>query len=158
MAVQITSIGAKISYAVETVAGTRPTTGYIHIPNLKEFPEVDAQPNSADSTTFDNTTYTSYTPLLKDLGGALEIVGGMNPDLFEVWNTMYESYATASEEGKTTWICVDIPGLTQAGFIPSAISSIGIPGLTTNSLVDKSLYFTPIGEPIWDTKPTYAEE
>lgn len=158
MGIAITSIGVKISYAVETVAGTRPTTGYIHIPDLKSFPSIDSEPNTADATTFDNLEYTTYVTLLKDLGGAIELTANMTDEIKQVWQTMFESYKTAISNGKKTWISIDIPGIEEAGFIPVTPSPMGVPELAANALIEKSLYITPIGEPIWDEKPTYAEE
>lgn len=157
MGIAITSIGVKIAYAVETTAGTRPTTGYIHIPDLKSFPAIDSEPNTADATTFDNLEYTSYVALLKDLGGALELTGNMTDEIKAVWKTMCESHTTAIAEGKMTWMSIDIPGIEEAGFIPITPAPMGLPQLEANALIEKSLYVTPIGEPVWDTKPTYAE-
>ena len=87
MGIALSTIGIKVSYAVETTAGTRPTTGYKHIPDLKSIPSINPAPNTADATTFDNLEYTSYVQLLKDIGGALEISANFTQKLFEVWLT-----------------------------------------------------------------------
>lgn len=157
MGIAITSIGVKISYAIEAVKETRPTTGYIHIPDLKEFPDIDSEPNTADATTFDDLTYTKYVTLLKDLGGALSITANMTNDLREVWKTFYNSHVEANKNGLRAWIAIDIPGLTEAAFIPVEPSPLGISALSANSLVEQTLYITPVGEPVFSEKPTYAE-
>lgn len=157
MGLAITTIGLKISYAIEAVAGTRPTTNYIHIPDLKEFPDLDSEPQTADATTFDNLVYTSYVTLLKDLGGALTITGNMTQELKDVWQTMYSNYSTAIKEGKRTWFAVDIPGINEAAYMTTIPSPLGVSALSANSLAEQNLYITPTGEPIWDSKPTYQE-
>ena len=67
MGIALSTIGIKVSYAVEAAAGKRPTTGYKHIPDLKSIPSINPAPNTADATTFDNLEYTSYVQLLKDI-------------------------------------------------------------------------------------------
>lgn len=155
MGIAIASIGVKISYAIEAVAKSRPTSGYTHIPDLKEFPDVDSEPNTVDATTFDNLEYTSYVTLLKDLGGSLTITGNMTQELKDVWEEMYSLYDTAIKTGKRLWIAVDIPGIDEAAYLPVTPSKLGISALSANSLIEQNLYITPIGEPVFDAKPTY---
>ena len=57
MAIPISSIGIKVSYAFEAVAGTRPTTGYTHIEGIKEIPELNPAPDTLETTSFDNLKY-----------------------------------------------------------------------------------------------------
>ena len=52
--IPLSTIGVKISYAVETTAGVRPTTGYNIIHGLYSTPDFNAAPNTADATSFDN--------------------------------------------------------------------------------------------------------
>lgn len=40
MGIALSTIGIKVSYAVETTAGTRPTADYTHIPDLKVYPVI----------------------------------------------------------------------------------------------------------------------
>lgn len=154
--IPITSIGAKISWAVEATAGTRPTTGYKHIPDLKEFPDTDAQPNTADATTFDNLEYTSYVNLLKDLGGSLTLRGNMTNALKTEWKAFYEAAKTAKAANKKAWICVDIPDYDEAVYIPADPANIGLSAFAANSLMEQDLHFTPTGDIVYDEKPTYA--
>ena len=36
--IALSTAGVKLSYAVETVADTRPETGYVHIPDIRRSP------------------------------------------------------------------------------------------------------------------------
>lgn len=67
MAIPITSIGAKVSYAVEITKGTRPTTGFKKIPAITEIPEMNPTPDMLDTTSMDNLEYTTGVQGLKTL-------------------------------------------------------------------------------------------
>lgn len=157
MGIALSTIGIKVSYAIETTAGTRPTTGYKHIPDLKSMPSINPAPNSADATTFDNKEYTSYVQLLKDIGGALELSANFTQELFEIWEEMVDAYEAAIIEGKETWFCFDIPGFDKAAFVTVDPARMGIPEASANSLLETSAFITPTGEPVFEAKPTYAE-
>ena len=157
MGIALSTIGIKVSYAVETAAGTRPTAGYKHIPDLKSMPSFNPAPNTADATTFDNTEYTSYVQLLKDIGGALEISANFTQELFEVWDAMVTEYETAIKDGKETWICFDIPGFEKSAFVTVQPARMGIPEASANALLETTVFITPTGEPVFEADPTYAD-
>lgn len=157
MGIALSTIGIKVSYAVETTKGERPKTGYKHIPDLKSIPSINPAPNTADATTFDNLEYTSYVQLLKDIGGALEISANFTQELFETWDTMVDEYETAIKDGKETWICFDIPGFDKAAFVTVQPARMGIPEASANALLETTVFITPTGEPVFDADPTYAE-
>ena len=157
MGIALSTIGIKVSYAVETAAGKRPTTGYKHIPDLKSIPSINPAPNTADATTFDNLEYTSYVQLLKDIGGALEISANFTQELFEVWDGMVDAYEAGIKEGKETWICFDIPGFEKSAFVTVQPARMGIPEASANALLETTVFITPTGEPVFEADPTYAD-
>lgn len=157
MGIALSTIGVKVSYAVEATAGQRPTTGYKHIPDLKSIPSINPAPNTADATTFDNLEYTSYVQLLKDIGGALEISANFTQELFEVWEEMVDEYETAIKDSKELWICFDVPGFDKSAFVTVQPARMGIPEATANSLLETTVFITPTGEPVFEADPTYAD-
>lgn len=160
MGIALSTIGIKVSYAVETEKGKRPTTNYKHIPDLKSIPSINPAPNTADATTFDNLEYTSYVQLLKDIGGALEITANFTQELYEVWNDdggVVDSYEKAIAEGKETWFCFDIPGFDKSAFITVQPARMGIPEASANALLETTVFITPTGEPVFEADPTYAD-
>ena len=157
MGIALSTIGIKVSYAVETTKGTRPTAGYKHIPDLKSIPSINPAPNTADATTFDNTEYTSYVQLLKDIGGALEITANFTQELFEVWDGMVDAYEAGIKDGKETWICFDIPGFEKSAFVTVQPARMGIPEASANALLETTVFITPTGEPVFEADPTYAD-
>ena len=157
MGIALSTIGVKVSYAVETTKGTRPTTGFKHIPDLKSIPSINPAPNTADATTFDNTEYTSYVQLLKDIGGALEITANFTQELFDTWEELVTAYETAIAQGKETWFCFDIPGFEKSAFITVQPARMGIPEASANALLETTVFITPTGEPVFEADPTYAD-
>lgn len=156
MGIALTSIGIKISYATETTKGTRPTTGYTLLPDLKSIPDFNPQPNTADATTFDNLEYTSYVKLLKDIGGALEFNANLTQDLYDKWSVMITARNNLAD-GRQMWYCVDIPNFDKSIFFTGDPSEMGIPSAEANSLLETSVYIVPTSEPVFADDPTYTE-
>ena len=157
MAIPITSIGAKVSYAVEMTKGTRPTTGYTKIPMVTEIPEMNPTPDMLDTTSMDNLEYTTGVQGLKTLD-TLTFTARFSQDLFDLYqgeSGIMSAWETAKADGKAMWLCIDIEGLNKSCFLSVEPSDIGMPAASTNSVIDVSLYFTPVGEPVWDADPTY---
>lgn len=160
MAIAITSIGIKVSYAFELTKGERPTTNYKVIPQVKEIPEMNPQPDTIETTSFDNLEYKTYTDGLKDLGGVLDFTTNFTQELYDLWQGsggVMEQWKSSQEEGKAMYICIDIPGLKESCYLAVNPSNLGLPASTVNTVMEATLHFTPIGEPIWADDPTYAE-
>lgn len=154
MAIDLTTAGVHLKYAVEATAGTRPKTGYIDIPGVKSTPSLNPAPEALDATTLNEEEYVVYVQGLKDLGGALEF----NFNLTEAFLTTWETLVTASETGKAsskaTWFEIMIPGLTNSVFFKGVPADAGLPAMEVNSVLETTAYITPTGEPIWDDKST----
>ena len=161
MSIAITSIGAKVSFAFEESKGAgRPTTGYKKLPEVKEIPEMNPTPDTIETTSLDNLEYKTYVDGLKDLGGALSFTANFTQDLYDLYNGdggIVETWETAKSEGREMYLCIDIAGLSEACYLSVTPSKLGIPAASVNSVMEVALYFTPAGEPVWETKPTYAE-
>lgn len=159
MSIAISSIGVKVSYAFETIAGTRPTSGYKRIPEVKEIPEMNPQPETLETTSFDNLEYKTYIDGLKDLGGVLDFTANYTQALYDLWQTastgVMAQYASAKAEGKAMWLCIDIPSLNKSCYLSVIPSNLGLPAASINSIMELTLHFTPVGEPVWDSDPTY---
>ena len=50
----LTSIGVKVSIAIETIAGTRPATNYYEIEQVTDLPDLDFEPDTLETTSFKN--------------------------------------------------------------------------------------------------------
>ena len=159
MSIPLTSIGAKVSYAFELTKGTRPTTGFTKIPMVTEIPEMNPTPDMLDTTSLDNLQYTTGVQGLKTLD-TLAFTARFSQDLFDLFEGdegIMAQWETDKSGGKAMWLCIDIEGLNKSCYISVEPSNLGMPALSTNSVVDVTLYFTPVGEPIWEADPTYNQ-
>lgn len=161
MSIAITSIGAKVSYAFEASKGAgKPTTGYKKLPEIKEIPEMNPTPDTLETTSLDNLEYRTYVDGLKDLGGALTFTANFTQELYDLYNGeggIIATWETAKSEGREMYLCIDIAGLSKSCYLSVTPSKLGMPSASVNTVMEVSLYFTPAGEPTWDTDPTYAE-
>lgn len=156
MAIRLSTAGVTLNYAVEATAGTRPTTGYTKIPEIKSIPELNPEPESLETTTLEETEYKTYIPGLKDLGGSLSFTANLNETSIAAWDTAVAAYETASTSGKDMWFCIIIPGMADALYFTGQPSPMGLPGMEVSAVLETTLYITPTGAPVWEAKPTDA--
>lgn len=154
MGIALSTAGVTIGYAVESTKGTKPTTGYINIPDVKEVPEMNPEPETLESTTLAETEFKTYIEGLKDLGGALSFLANYTTELETVWEELVEEYKTAKAEDKSVWFEVKHPGLPKSVFFTGQPSAMGLPAMSVNSILETNLYITPTNAPTWDTKTT----
>lgn len=154
MGIALSTAGVTIGYAVEATAKTRPTTGYINIPDIKEVPEMNPEPETLESTTLAETEYKTYIEGLKDLGGALSFLANYTTELETAWSALVTAYQEAKAENKSVWFEVKHPGLTKSVFFTGQPSAMGLPAMSVNSILETNLYITPTNAPAWETKTT----
>ncbi len=154
MAINLSTAGIHLKYAVETTAGTRPETGYIDLVGVKSTPSMNPSPDTLETTTLNETEYKTYIDGLKDLGGALEFTFNLTEELVGLWDTLMEAYEAGKAANKATWFLIDIPGLTNGMYFPGNPSSMGVPETAVNSVLEITNYITPTGAPVKAAKPT----
>ena len=151
-AINLSTAGIYLAYAVEATKGTRPTSNYTRITGAKSTPSFNPAPETLETTTLDETEYKTYIDGLKDLGGALEFTFNMTEELVDQWATLMTAYNAAKEAGKRTWFEIVIPGLTKALFFPGNPSEMGLPETSVSSVLEATNYITPVGAPSFETK------
>lgn len=156
MGIAISTAGVTVGYAVETTKGTRPTTGYKVIPDIKEVPEMNPEPETLETTTLSETEYKTYIEGLKDLGGALSFLANYTTELETEWAALVAAYKSANEEGKSVWFEVKHPKLDKAVFFTGQPSAMGLPGMSVGAVLETNLFITPTNAPTWETKSTNA--
>lgn len=153
MSKRLSTAGMSLQYAVEITAGTRPTSGYKTIPEIKSMPSFNPAPSTIDSTTLAETEYMTYVKGLKDLGGALEYGANLTEDLIDFWDELMDAYETASASGLAMWFAVVHPELTKATYYVGEPAPIGFNEATVGSMAETTLYITPNSAPIMEDKP-----
>ena len=156
MAINLSTAGIKLKYAVEATAGTRPTSGYKEISGAKSTPSLNPSPDALETTTLDELEYKTYVDGLKDLGGALEFTFNLTEDLVTKWDALMTAYEAGKVDGKKTWFAIVVPGLTDAFYFPGNPSAMGLPETSVNSVLEITNYITPVGAPVKAAKPTGA--
>lgn len=155
--INLSTAGVKIAYAVEETAGQRPTGDYTHIHGIKSTPSLNPAPETLESTTLDETEYKTYVEGLKDLGGALEFTANLTQNLMKEWDTLMTAYEAAVVAQKQVWFSIVIPGLEKAVFFVGKPSDLGAPETAVSSILETTLYITPLNAPSWYEKPTVVE-
>lgn len=153
-AINLSTAGVQLHYAVEATAGTRPTTGYTRIYGVKSTPSLNPSPETLETTTLDETEYKTYIDGLKDLGGALEFTFNLTEDLIDAWDTLMSTYETAKADGKATWFTIVIPGLSESFYFTGNPSNMGLPETSVSSVLEITNYITPTNAPEKFAKPT----
>lgn len=153
-AINLSTLGVQLHYAVEAEPGEMPTTGYTRIYGIKSTPSLNPAPDTIETTTLDELEYKTYVDGLKDLGGALEFTFNLTQELTEKWDALMDAYEAAKLEQKRTWFAIVIPGLSDAFYFPGNPSAMGLPETSVNAVLEITNYITPVGAPIKAAKPT----
>lgn len=153
MSKELSSIGVIFSIASETVSGTRPTA-FTKIPKVFENSELDIDPDTIDVTSYDNLKYKSSISGLIDTTGIQTLTARCtaNEDAETVWDSKVTDY----EAGKAVWLCIDIPEIEDAIFVPIAPIRTAVPTIAMNDALNISLKYTVAGDLVFATKPTYT--
>lgn len=152
--IDLSTAGVTVQYAVETVAGTMPTTGYTALTGIKSIPDLNPEPSSLETTTLDELEWRTYIPGLKDPGGALAF-GANNTESFQTeWAAFVTAAETAADTGLATWISIVIPGLTKAFYFAGKPSPLGLSAIEVDSVLEIEGYISPSKIEGWLTKPT----
>ena len=155
-AINLSTIGVQLWYAVEQTKGVRPTTGYTRIFGIKSTPSLNPSPDTLETTTLDELEYKNYKDGLKDLGGAIEFTFNLTEDLVTSWDALMTAYTAAKATGKSTWFTIVVPGLTKSFYFTGNPSNMGLPETSVNTVLEITNYITPTNAPEKFDKPTNA--
>lgn len=156
MAINLSTAGIHLYYAVEKTKGTRPTAkaDYEDLLGVKSTPDLNPAPDTLETTTLNETEWKTYIDGLKDMGGALEFTFNLTEELIGLWDELMEAYEAAKATGLATWFLIDIPGLTEGFYFPGNPSSMGLPAAEVSSVLEITNRITPTGAPQRAAKPT----
>lgn len=154
MALEIASAGAKIQYAVESTAGTRPTTGYTQITNVKTIGALDSEPATYDVTDLSDLEFKRYIPGLKDIGGDVPLTMNLTQAVITAWAALVTAANAGAAEGKSTWFEVVVPKLNESFYFRGVPSPLGLSEIATDSALEITAHVTPNEIIGWATKST----
>lgn len=152
----ISTAGMTVKYAVETTAGTRPTSGYTELPGVKAIPALGDDINTLQTTPLSATKNHTYIPGLADSGGALQLTVNDAPAFRTAYETMYTAYTTAAASGKGMWLeyCYPPAYEMDSFYIPVQLAPIGFGGAEVDSVLENMLNVIPDGDYTFATAST----
>ena len=151
VAIDLSTAGIRVGYAFESTSGTRPTSGYTNLPNVKSIPDMNPTPNALDITSLNDTEWKRYMEGLKDMGGSLGLTFGMSQAFYDLWENICDSDDSHKASGLRTWLVFYVPGLSDSFFMPVDPARIGMPAAEVDAVLDVTVNVLPIGAPLWET-------
>ena len=141
MALEFNTIGVKLGYAVEASAGTRPTSGYTNIPDIKTIPGIELSPSKLEVTNLVDK-YKRYVNGVMDAGDDVAVTANLTAALKTLWASLVSAAGTAWASGKSTWFEISIPGFDSFYFagIPT---EMGFNEMGVDAVAEASLHIIP---------------
>jgi hypothetical protein len=153
LANELSTAGVLVKYCAEATAGTRPTTDYTTIPNIKSTPDLNPEPSNLEVTDLSDTEWKRYIPGLKDPGGALSFNANNTTAFQTAWATVVSAYAGLTG-GKAMWFEIFVPGLTNSFFFAGIPSALGLAAMEVDAVAEVNAYITPNQILGWAAKST----
>lgn len=116
----ISTLGVKFGYAVETVAGTKPTS-FKWLPRCTEIGEIGLDTETIDVSALEDYQ-TRYIAGRQDTGGDWSVTFWITPETRPLLHAMMQESAAGLLDNKRTWFEVWNPNDTEAVYV------IGQPG------------------------------
>ena len=152
MALEFNTIGVKLGYAVESTAGSRPTTGYANIPDIKGIPSIDLTPSKLEVTNLVDK-YRRYITGVLDAGDDINVTANLTASLKSVWSALVTSAKSAWASGKSTWFEISIHNF-DSFFFAGIPTEMGISELGVDAVAEASLHIIPNQIAGWATGTT----
>lgn len=150
-AIEVSSIGCKVMYAVESVAGTRPTSGYTLIPNITTAPAFEMTPETLDASDLGDDV-TQYIAGRRDPGGDAAFTANLTADFLTTWAALVSAAETAEASGLRVWFEYQTPNFSQSYFWSGMPVALGHGGLEQNSVQTIQAHVVPNGDQVWAAK------
>lgn len=157
--IDLNSAGVKLFYAEEVEANVRPidAENYHHIEGVKELPEMNASPETLDSTTLDDEVFKASILGLHDLSGVLGFTFNFTQKFRDDWQALYDLYVSLKEDNLGMWFAIQIPGVEKSLYFRGKPLHSNFNGISTNSVLEVSAYIMAESEPLWEDAPyTYT--
>lgn len=143
----VSTAGMLVKYCVESVAGTRPTSGYTTIPGVKAIPSIFNDPNMLQSTSLSATKNHTYIAGLNDSGGSIQLTVNDHAAFRTAWETCVSAYA-ALAEGLTMWfeIAYQDGSDLDSFYFPGEPLVLGFGGADVDAVLENNLNIAPQGD------------
>ena len=136
----LTTIGVKLGYAIETTKGQKPTE-FTWLKRCKSIAGIELTTDKIDLTALEDKIK-QYAEGVADTGGDWALTFGLNDDVVEVLTKLRGDSVTAKESGKSTWFNVWFPGLAKSFFIIAEPGMIPLPEISVASATETKINCT----------------
>ena len=136
----LTTIGVKVGYAVETTAGTKPAA-FTWLKRCKSVGGIDLSIDNIDVTALEDKIK-QYALGLQDTGGNWNLTFGLSDAVVTALNSMRSAYATAKADGKATWFVVWFPDLANSFYVVAEPGNIPMPEAGVGAAAEVNLALT----------------
>lgn len=141
MALELNTIGIKLKYCVETTAGSRPTTGYTEIPDIKDTPNFDFNPSKQQVTNLSDRVH-RYKEGVQDVGDSYDYLCNLTVDLKNKWASLVSAATSALASGKATWFETYVPNFGSFYFAGMP-NQLGMNQATVDGILETTLHIVP---------------
>lgn len=141
MALEMNTIGVKLKWASEVTAGSRPTSGFAVIPDLKEIPGIENTPSQLEVTNLVDT-HRRYIPGVIDSGNDFALTANMTASMKTAWASMKTAADAAWASGKATWFEISIPNF-DSFYFAGRPTELGASQLGVDAVIEASLHIIP---------------
>lgn len=137
----ISTVGAIVGYAIETTAGTKPTT-FKPLHRVNATDEIAIDTETIDASALEDTVERTIAGR-GTTGGTFGVTVNVTDETIEEWETLIGEYETAKTSGKAMWYEEYFPALQKAFFTkvepPTVIPK---PALEQNGLLTVTMTMT----------------
>lgn len=153
MAGELSTLGIKVKYCIETTAGTRPTSSFTELVGVVSVPEQNSAPNGLDCTPLSETIAHRYIPGLKDNGTDFSMNVNFTASMKTAWESLVTSATSAWASNKATWWEVNVPNFGSY-FFSGLPQTLGLPALEVDSVFQGDVHITPYETVGWANAST----
>ena len=138
---EFSTIGVKVKYAIESTAGSRPTSSYTEVPDIKNTPAIDFNPAKIQVTNLQDR-YHRYIDGVINVGDDFPFTANMTANLRSIWASLCASAASAYADGKATWFEIMIPNLASFYFAGKPVEQ-GVNEMGVDAVIESTLHVVP---------------
>lgn len=154
----LSTLGVKVAYAVETTAGTKPTTGWLQLERATSIGGISLETEQIDVTAIEDT-FKKYAAGQQDTGGSLEVGFNVTPEVIAQIEKLFTASNTAKNASKATWLQVSHDDMNRAFFVKiECPRAIPMPETSANAAWQITVNFIISSYEGLDVKKTFTQD
>lgn len=130
----LTTIGVKVGYAVESVKGTKPST-FKWLKRCKAVAGINLTNEKIDVSALEDAIK-QYAAGQADTGGDWPLTFGLSNEVVDALTAMRTESLAGKTDGKATWLVVWFPDLDKSFFVIAEPGMIPMPDISVNSAAE----------------------